>query len=408
MTLPEFIETQIGSLHFLPVNWRKILQQYLDGLIRGHKKSFEGIKKEFHLDVNTKNFSKTVKQLKKAEDQLHHFAFQQIGPQLDRRSKIFIAGDDTAHPVYGKNIYAASIQYDHALHASINSIKLVDIVLSNTQDRLLVNAFAIYLPHEFIAKYPWLGYQFHTKIELVSDLILTAIQRCLGIQVSQKAIWVLTDCWYVSGTFEKSLHESGVNYVLQLKKDRQIRLFEHWMRIETYFTTAKKWHYFTSGPEKKRVWYKEAILDVSQFGRRKAFLFQEEKEAEPRYFITNDFKLTAKTAYSYLKRRWTIETMHREVKQFFGLQSTYAGNEPYLRAHYIVSYFGWMLFQWYKWQREGIPEKVSTEELWLQYITERRKNEYCNQCPYSSPHREKLQPRQKLQILEKVKIPLEV
>jgi len=408
MTIPEFIANQIGSLPFLPVNGREILQYYLDGLIRGHKKSIEGINREFHLGLNTKNFSKTLKQINNAEKQFNHFAFQQISPQLDRRSKLFISGDDTTHQVYGKNVYAASFQYDHALHASINSIKLVDIVLSDTQDRFLVNAFAIYLPKDFIAKYPWLGFQFHTKIELVSDLILTAINRCLGIPVSKKAIWVTTDCWYVSGTFEKSLLESGVNYVLQLKKDRQIRLFENWMRIETYFATAKKWHYFTVGPEKKRIWYKDALLDVSQFGRRKVFLLQEETELEPRYFMTKEFKLTAKTVYSYLKRRWTIETMHREVKQFFGLQATYAGNERYLRAHYIVSYFGWLLFQWYKWHELGAHDQVSTEELWMQYITEMSKKELCAQCPSPSLKRAKSQPGQKIPLLGKVKIPLAI
>ncbi|MHA1130385.1 MAG: transposase [Candidatus Helarchaeota archaeon] len=77
-------------------------------------------------------------------------------------------------------------------------------------------------------------------------------------------------------------------------------------------------------------------------------------------------KLTAKTAYRYLKKRWVVETMHRETKQFFGLEATYSRRADYLLAHYLCSYFGWLLFQWYKWQIVANQDCTSTEKLWMQ------------------------------------------
>jgi len=128
--------------------------------------------------------------------------------------------------------------------------------------------------------------------------------------------------------------------VLQLKKDRRIRLFDKWFRIDKYFEKYKKWHYFTYGGKEKKVYYKKATLDVSKIGRRKIFMFKEENEKKCKYYMASDLKITAKTAYRHIKRRWSVETMHRELKQFFGLKANYSGRENYLLAHYIISYFG--------------------------------------------------------------------
>ncbi|MBD3227488.1 MAG: glycosyltransferase, partial [Candidatus Lokiarchaeota archaeon] len=83
---------------------------------------------------------------------------------------------------------------------------------------------------------------------------------------------------------------------------------------EIIFENYKKEHYFTYKKENRKIYYKEAILDVSKIGRRKVFRFKEENVEGYRYFITNDLKLTAKTAYAYIKKRWKVETMHRELK----------------------------------------------------------------------------------------------
>ncbi|MHA1359563.1 MAG: hypothetical protein ACTSRC_15715, partial [Candidatus Helarchaeota archaeon] len=53
MTLTQFIETQISSLSTFPPQWQRIVQIYLDGLIRGHKKSITGILREFQLHFTT-------------------------------------------------------------------------------------------------------------------------------------------------------------------------------------------------------------------------------------------------------------------------------------------------------------------------------------------------------------------
>ncbi|MHA1381727.1 MAG: transposase [Candidatus Helarchaeota archaeon] len=105
------------------------------------------------------------------------------------------------------------------------------------------------------------------------------------------------------------------------------RLFDKWFRIDKYFEKYKKWHCFTYGEEKKKVYYKEATLYVSKIGCRKIFMFKEENEKKCRDYMASDWKISAKTTYRYIKRRWSVETMHRELKQFFGLKATYFRQE---------------------------------------------------------------------------------
>jgi len=408
MSIIDFIDFKINSLGFIPLESLNIMRCYLDGLIRGNKKSVSGIVREIYPIYSIKSFLRHLKKLKGHQKSLKHHAFQQIIPKLDRCSKIIISGDDTTHQVYGKMIYGASIQHDHALNASINSIKLVDLVVSDLKERVLFNDFNIYLPKKFIEKYKLKGFQFLTKIQLLQELILYVVENLKFTNMPKKSIWVVTDSWYVSGEFDKSLHDLGVNSVLQLKKDRKIRLFDKWFRIDEYFEKHKKWHYFTYGKEKKKVYYKEAMLGVSKIGRRKIFMFKEENEKKCRYYMASDCKITAKTTYRYIKRRWSVETMHRELKQFFGFKETYSGRKSYLLAHYITTYFGWLLFQWFKWQNSKNKEKITTEKLWQQYISEMKNRNPYKQCPYRNKGQNMIHTKQKMKKFNKRKIPLEI
>ncbi|MFX1293868.1 MAG: hypothetical protein ACFFD2_03265 [Promethearchaeota archaeon] len=62
--------------------------------------------------------------------------------------------------------------------------------------------------------------------------------------------------------------------MLQVKKDRRIRLFQTWLRIAQYFARYQAAHYFTPPGENKKVFYREAILDGSKFEQRKVLAFR--------------------------------------------------------------------------------------------------------------------------------------
>jgi len=97
MSIKNFIDFKIDSLDFIPLDCLKIVRNYLDGLIRGHKKSVSGIIREIYPRYSTKNFLRHLERLKEYHKYLKQPAFQQIIPKLDRRSKIIISGDDTTY-----------------------------------------------------------------------------------------------------------------------------------------------------------------------------------------------------------------------------------------------------------------------------------------------------------------------
>ncbi len=408
MELTQFLKTQVDSLCVLSPRCRKIVGHYLDGLIRGHKKSIAWIIRELQFPFTTQFWLKQLKQLPARSSRLKKHLYQQILSKVDRRSKFFLVGDDTTHRVYGKEIYGAAVQYDHALKAFLNAIKLVDLVTSNSKDCMLLNDFTIYLPRNFVAAHSWLGYRYRSKIALVSELTCSMVHVLRKAAVPKNNIWVLVDSWYSSGKFEKRIRAAGANYVLQVKKDRRIRLFRQWKRIDHYFEYYKSPRYFTAPPENKKIFYKEAILDGSKFGRRKVFGFKEESEKEWRYFVSSKLSLTAKTAYQYVRKRWTVETMHRETKQYFGLGATYSGRAEYLLAHYFCSYYAWLLFQWYKWQIIGEQNYMTTEELWLQYIQESSEKKQITSHHFLETAKIYQLPLQKNVKLKNRKIPVEV
>jgi len=59
--------------------------------------------------------------------------------------------------------------------------------------------------------------------------------------------------WFISGKFQQRIRDVGANYVLQVKKDRRIRLFQTWLRMDQYFDRYKAAHYFTIPAEHKKV-----------------------------------------------------------------------------------------------------------------------------------------------------------
>jgi hypothetical protein len=91
---------------------------------------------------------------------------------------------------------------------------------------------------------------------------------------------------------------------------------------------------------------------------------REEGESEPRYYVTSKLDMTVKTCYRFTKMRWSIEDMHRDQKQYCGLENTCAWKKEPLLAHYTFVFFLWWLFERFRVE-QGLD--VSFESLWWEY-----------------------------------------
>jgi hypothetical protein len=179
-------------------------------------------------------------------------------------------------------------------------------------------------------------------------------------KIPRNRIVLLVDATYATGKILGSARENGLIYLARLKSNRKIRLFSRWIRVDEYFR-GKEERYFTH--EGIKVFYKQAILHVKELGRVKVFALREES-LEYKFYVSNDMRMTPKTAQRYRKLRWRIDTMHRELKQFCGLENTCSWKEETLVSHFRFSFFLWWAFQRFKLER-GL--ELSFEALWWEY-----------------------------------------
>lgn len=201
-------------------------------------------------------------------------------------------------------------------------------------------------------------------------MIRQEIEFLLAENIQKERIWILSDSWYDCETIYRIAKEFGTFFMVNVPKDRQIRLFKNWFRVDKYFETKKKERYFTSKKTGEKVYYKEATLDISKIGRCKVFAFRPENTLEYRYYVSNKLDLQAKTAYEHYGNRWSIEDMHRSLKQYCGLENCYSGKKETNLAHKSMSYFLYWIFSIYKTIQERIGFETTFEKLWIEYTNQ--------------------------------------
>lgn len=225
--------------------------------------------------------------------------------------------------------------------------------------RAIDNDFRLYLSKDFVEKHP--EEIFKPKTELAVEIVKDRLD-VYGGGIPKNTVSLLMDASYTVEPVVAPLREKGLTYVGKLKKDRQIRLISEWMSVAEFFERHRKERYFIH--EGVKVFYKEAVLHVKTLGRVKVFRLREEGEPEPLYNVTNKLNMTAKTCYRYKKKRWSIEDMHRDQKQYCGLENTCAWKKESLIAHYSFVFFLWWMFERFRVE-QGL--RVSFESLWWEY-----------------------------------------
>ena len=211
---------------------------------------------------------------------------------------------------------------------------------------------------------------FVDKITLAKRMIIQESTFLRSNNVPKKRIWILNDSWYTSKTYCDDIRNLGHYFVCGLKSNRNIRLFDKWMRVDKYFKKYQTESYFTTKDENKRVYYKQATLDISKIGRCKVFAFKTTDTDKYKYYICNKLDISAKNVYEHKKQRWSVETQHRTLKQYFGLESCYSGKKETMIGHTQLSYFLYWIFSVYMMKLAERGIKTTIEMLWHEYIVE--------------------------------------
>lgn len=159
-------------------------------------------------------------------------------------------------------------------------------------------------------------FPFKTKRELALEQIDFA--RDNGVQANT----VLSDAWYYSEEFIKSLKSRNMKYFIGVKSNKKMSVTrEKRIDVKEYLKTLEQKDFHTF--KLKKGTYFLHIREISIRGLNKQTLlvsYKEEDENNIKCYITNHFKWFPLNYMKALLKRWSIETFHKDTKQHLGLE----------------------------------------------------------------------------------------
>jgi SRSO17 transposase len=332
-----------------------------------------------HSTSISKTVTRTLEAFHHLPDVLKSHRSGQFRTSLDHRRPVIIAVDDTLVPKRGKKIYAVKKCFDHGEARYVQAQTLVDALVKQG-DTILGVSYRIVAPKPPEArgsspsrpggnptpssKDPDL----HTKQELALDILNELVAELVQAGQPRNKIWVETDAWYPSEQVLRTIRQLGVKFMLALKKNSRVQLPDKrrmirqktqkrgrpikvltWeLRIDQYFQRYRRAHYFTENATGSRIWYKSATVNLKSYGRSTVYAFHPTGADGWRYFLTPVGTTGAPRAWARYRHRWAIETMHLDLKQYFGLAKCKCRREKVVKGHVELVYGVFSLYRTYR------------------------------------------------------------
>lgn len=212
-----------------------------------------------------------------------------------------------------------------------------------------------------------------SKLDIAIQFINRAMQR------RYRFSFVLWDSWYVSGktmSYVKTrLIPKGINLIAMAKQDQQRYLFNgKYLTIKKIFRQAGRWNKDKSTGVK----YKSAMVKIlDKTSSRKPekrrplievrmCFFKYPKQKKFRVVISSDTEKSELEVLELYLRRWSIEVIFKELKQYFGYDQSKSSNYFPQVADLTVRCIFYIMFCSL---RETNPNKT-TQQLILEFYNE--------------------------------------
>jgi len=266
---------------------------------------------------------------------------------FDLRKIHQLSFDDIIKSRTGKNVYASSYQYNHSKSSVEWGQTVVDMVL--VTDHVLGVDYQVYLPQSYLERNKRSENEFETKIEITKQLFNHHCDRLVSQNIPKEKIWVSVDCWYPSEDLIAAFRQKEVNIAMGLKKDTRCNLFGRLVRLDNVFKLEDPWKHRTTKRSGKKVFFQEKTLNLNRQGRCKVFAVRRGDDKRIRYYGTNLFQISFDRFLERLSSHWQVETMHHDIKQYFGFDKCVTGSEILNNLHWNLCYLIYHLFRQYQW-----------------------------------------------------------
>lgn len=244
---------------------------------------------------------------------------------------VILADETVLNKSRSNKIELVRWQYSGAEHDIIRGIGMLNFIWKKENGEVCPMDFRIYEPRE----------DGKTKNDHFRDMLKLAKKR------EVKPDLVIADCWYSSLDNLKCIRDLGWDWLMWLKKNRVVNRGQKLEELDI--------------PDKG--------LEVHLRGYGWIYVFRfVRKNGRTEYIGTSLNNPTRKKVESYVDRRWSIETYHRELKQTCGLESCRSRAGRAQRNHIVLSVLSWIRmanirrlkgFSLYKQQWEVIKHSIA-------------------------------------------------
>lgn len=197
-------------------------------------------------------------------------------------------------------------QYSGAKHDVTKGIGVVNALWQTSKDDYIPLDYRIWNPPD----------DGKTKNDHFQEMLSAAKQRGLAPEM------VVADSWYSSLDNLKTVRSYGWNWVMGLRSNRLVN--KPHIRLE-----------------KLEIPEEGLIVHLKGYGFIRVFRFVT-KHGRTDYIGTSKVDLDAKQVKVYFERRWSIEVLHRELKQTCGFTRCLANTGRAQRNHIGLSLLAWI------------------------------------------------------------------
>jgi len=223
------------------------------------------------------------------------------GKEIDRKRGILAFDDVVIDKSRSNKMELVNWQYSGAEHGVVKGIGVVNALWQTSKDEYTPVDYRIWNPPD----------DGKTKNEHFRDMLSSAKSRGLEPEM------VVADSWYSSLDNLKSIRSHGWDWVMGLKSNRLVN--------KPHVQLCK-----INIPD-------EGLkVHLKGYGWIKVFRF-EGKNARTDYVGTSRLDLTKEQIILYFERRWSIEVMHRELKQTCGFSRCQSNSGRAGRNHIGLS-----------------------------------------------------------------------
>ena len=147
---------------------------------------------------------------------------------------------------------------------------------------------------------------------------------------------VLMDTWYAKNKIMKHIADLGKYFYCPIQKNRKVSRGSHW-------TTANHLDWDDRAQEQGQTIHLHGLSKSIPIRLHRQNLLTKTDDASHSYIITNDITLTDTNVVERINDyRWTIEELHRELKQLTGIEKCQCRKARAQRNHIACAILAWV------------------------------------------------------------------